>query len=131
MLGRRSIKEVPRDHHESRKSCSDEKRLPPAKSECYPRNQRRCNDSSDTGAAVENRHSERALANRKPLCYRFRSARPVTGFAEAENEPERAKLIYAARRRVQHRCNSPDADEQHESAPGSDPVENATRHRLR
>src|SRR5689334_17067836 len=65
------IEEEPDDHHDQRESCADKECLSPSVRERHPGNYRRGYNSADTGTAVEDRHSKRALAHRKPLGNRF------------------------------------------------------------
>ncbi len=126
----RAVEQPPdREPGEAEAAGHEEGRLP-AVLEREEHDQRRRHHRAERRAAVEDRHAERALADREPLGDRLGRAGPVAGLAEAEHEAARRQRGDAARERVRHRRERPDRDRQHEAEPRADAVVDAARHAL-
>src|SRR5438094_10234876 len=90
----------------------------------------RRNDSAKRCAAVEDRHAERSFADGEPFRNGFGCSRPVTGFAEAEDEAKETEAEETARSRGSHRRQRPDANRHRKSQSRSDAIVKTARKRL-
>ena len=111
------------------RSGKQERRLP-AKGQLQPDNQWRRDDRADADTAVENAHPDSALANGKPIGDDAGRARPITGFAYAEDKAKRAQADDPPCERVGAGGDRPDENRNREATARSNAIVNLARNPL-